>query len=94
MNILPYHPRWVTRHLILANLSTVTRRVFFPSQWAQLAINLLTLHSEDEVLRRLEAYRLYQAGYAARDMAEAFDYVSPHLVGKKKPLGLENNQKN
>ena len=41
--------------------------------------SFLTLHSEDEVLRKLETYRLYQAGYAAEDIAEAFGYARPYL---------------
>ena len=41
--------------------------------------SFLALHSEDEVLRKLETYRLYQAGYVAEDIAEAFGYARPYL---------------
>jgi hypothetical protein len=41
--------------------------------------SFLALHAEDEVLRKLETYRLYQAGYAAEDIAEAFDYARAYL---------------
>jgi transposase len=41
--------------------------------------SFLALHAEDEALRKLETYRLYQAGYAAEDIAEAFDYARPYL---------------
>jgi transposase len=34
---------------------------------------------DDPVLRKLETYRLYQAGYAAADIAEAFGYARPYL---------------
>jgi transposase len=41
--------------------------------------SFLKLHAEDEVLRKLETYRLYQAGYAAGDIAETFGYARPYL---------------
>ncbi len=34
---------------------------------------------EDSALRKLEMYRLYQAGYAADDIAEAFGYARGYL---------------
>lgn len=41
--------------------------------------SFLKLNFEDEVLRKLETYRLYQAGYAAEDIAEAFGYARAYL---------------
>lgn len=41
--------------------------------------SFLSLRFDDEVLRKLESYRLYQAGYAAEDIAEAFGYARPYL---------------
>lgn len=35
--------------------------------------SLLSWGVEDEALRKLETYRLYQAGYAAADIATAFE---------------------
>jgi len=41
--------------------------------------SFLHLRLDDPVLRKLETYRLYQAGYAAADIAEAFGYARPYL---------------
>ena len=41
--------------------------------------SFLHLRLDDPVLRKLETYRLYQAGYAAVDIAEAFGYARPYL---------------
>jgi transposase len=41
--------------------------------------SFLSLRFEDEVLRKLETYRLYQAGYAAEDIAEALGFARPYL---------------
>jgi transposase len=48
--------------------------------------SLLSLGLEDAVLRKLETYRLYQAGYAAEDIAQAFGYARPHLYKLWKKL--------
>jgi transposase len=40
---------------------------------------LLSLGLDDPVLCKLETYRLYQAGYAAEDIAQAFGYTRPYL---------------
>jgi len=40
-----------------------------------LALGLL----DDPVLRKLETYRLYQAGYAVEDIAQAFGFTRPYL---------------
>ena len=34
---------------------------------------------DDLVLRKLETYRLYQAGYAVEDIAQAFGFARPYL---------------
>lgn len=41
--------------------------------------SLLSLGLDDPVLRKLETYRLYQAGYAAEDIAQTFGYTRPYL---------------
>ena len=41
--------------------------------------SFLKLHAEDKVLHKLETYRLYQEGYAAEDIAEAFGYARAYL---------------
>jgi transposase len=41
--------------------------------------SLLSWGVDDPVLRKLETYRLYRAGYAAADIAEAFGYARPYL---------------
>ncbi len=41
--------------------------------------SLLSLGLDDPVLCKLETYRLYQAGYAAEDIAQAFEYARPYL---------------
>lgn len=41
--------------------------------------SFLHLRFEDKVLRKLETYRLYQAGYAAADIAEAFGLTRSYL---------------
>lgn len=54
--------------------------------------SLLSLGLEDPVVRKLETYRLYQAGYAAEDIAQAFGYARPYLYelwGKLKEGGVE-----
>lgn len=54
--------------------------------------SLLTLHFEDEVLRKLETYRLYRAGYAAEDIAEAFGYARPYLYEMWRKFEREGTQ--
>ena len=54
--------------------------------------SFLHLRLDDPVLRKLETYRLYQAGYAAADIAEAFGYARPYLYelwGKFEQEGTE-----
>jgi transposase len=41
--------------------------------------SFLALGLHDPVLRKLESYRLYQAGYAAADIAQALDFARPYL---------------
>lgn len=41
--------------------------------------SFLHLRMDDPVLRKLETYRLYQAGYAATDIAETFGFARPYL---------------
>jgi transposase len=41
--------------------------------------SLLWLGLDDPVLCKLETYRLYQAGYAAEDIAQTFGYTRPYL---------------
>jgi len=41
--------------------------------------SLLALRFDDPVLRKLETYRLYQAGYAAADIAAAFGFARSYL---------------
>jgi len=41
--------------------------------------SLLSLGLADPVLRKLETYRLYCAGYAAEDIAQAFGFARPYL---------------
>ena len=41
--------------------------------------SLLAFGADDPVLRKLETRRLYQAGYAAEDIAQAFGFSRPYL---------------
>lgn len=41
--------------------------------------SFLWLRFDDPVLRKVETYRLYQAGYAAADIATAFGFARPYL---------------
>ncbi len=41
--------------------------------------SLLSWGIDDPTLHKLETYRLYQAGYAVADIAEAFEMTSRHL---------------
>lgn len=41
--------------------------------------SLLSWGIDDPTLRKLETYRLYQAGYAVADIAEAFGFSHSHL---------------
>ncbi len=41
--------------------------------------SFLCLCFDDPVLRKLETYRLYRAGFAAADIAEAFGFARPYL---------------
>lgn len=41
--------------------------------------SFLSLRFDDPVLRKLETYRLYRAGFAAADIAEAFGFARPYL---------------
>jgi transposase len=41
--------------------------------------SLLSWGMDDPVLRKLETYRLYRAGYAAADIAEAFGFARQYL---------------
>ena len=41
--------------------------------------SFLYLGFDDPVLRKLETYRLYRAGFAAADIAEAFGFARPYL---------------
>jgi transposase len=41
--------------------------------------SLLSWGIDDPVLRKLETYRLYRAGYAAADIAEAFGFARSYL---------------
>jgi len=41
--------------------------------------SFLYLCFDDPVLRKLETYRLYRAGFAAADIAEAFGFARPYL---------------
>lgn len=41
--------------------------------------SFLSLRFDDPVLRKLETYRLYQAGYAAEDITETFGFARPYL---------------
>ena len=54
--------------------------------------SLLSWEIDDPVLRKLETYRLYQAGYAVADIAEAFGISHGYLYemwGKFKAEGTE-----
>ena len=54
--------------------------------------SFLRLRFDDPVLRKLETYRLYQAGYAAADIATAFGFARPYLHelwGKFEQQGTE-----
>lgn len=54
--------------------------------------SLLSLGLEDPILRKIETYRLYQAGYAAEDIAQAFGYTRTYLYKlweKMKTGGVE-----
>ena len=54
--------------------------------------SFLRLRFDDPVLRKLETYRLYQAGYAAADIAAAFGFARPYLHelwGKFEQQGTE-----
>ncbi len=41
--------------------------------------SFLSLRFDDPVLRKLETYRLYRAGFAAADIAEAFGFARSYL---------------
>jgi len=41
--------------------------------------SFLSLRFEDTVLRKLETYRLYRAGFAVTDIVEAFGIARPYL---------------
>ena len=41
--------------------------------------SLLSWGINDPILRKLETYRLYQAGYACADIADAFDFSRTYL---------------
>ncbi len=41
--------------------------------------SFLSLRFDDLVLRKLETYRLYRAGFAAADIAEVFGFARPYL---------------
>jgi len=41
--------------------------------------SLLAFGADDPVLRKLETRRLYEAGYAAEDIAQAFGFSRPYL---------------
>ncbi len=54
--------------------------------------SLLSWGLDDPTLRKLETYRLYQAGYAVADIAEAFGFAHGYLYemwGKFKAEGTE-----
>jgi transposase len=54
--------------------------------------SFLQWHFEDAVLRKLETYRLYQCGYAAEDIAQAFGLNRSYLHtlwGKFEEEGVE-----
>ena len=54
--------------------------------------SLLSWDMDDPALRKLETYRLYQAGYAVADIAEAFGFSHGYLYemwGKLKEKGVE-----
>lgn len=54
--------------------------------------SLLSWGVEDAALRKLETYRLYKAGYAVADIAEAFGFAPGYLYemwGKFKAEGTE-----
>jgi transposase len=53
------------------------------------ANSFLALGFEDPILRKLETYRLYQAGYAAEDIAEAFDFARSYLYDMWERLKAE-----
>ena len=56
------------------------------------ASSFLSWGIEDDTLRKLETYRLYQAGYAVADIAEAFGFSQGYLYemwGKFKSEGTE-----
>ena len=56
------------------------------------ANSFLALGLDDLILRKLETYRLYQAGYAAEDIAEAFGFARSYLYamwGRLKAEGVE-----
>ncbi len=41
--------------------------------------SFLALRFDDPVLRKLETYRLYRTGFAATDIAKAFEFARPYL---------------
>ena len=56
------------------------------------ANSFLALGSEDPILRKLETYRLYKAGYAAEDISEAFGFARSYLYdmwGRFETEGVE-----
>jgi transposase len=53
------------------------------------ANSFLALGFEDPILRKLETYRLYQAGYAAEDIAEAFGLARSYLYDMWERLKTE-----
>ena len=68
------------------------RRKIGIEELKQEANSLLSWGIEDEALRKLETYRLYKAGYAVADIAEAFGFARGYLYemwGKFKEEGME-----
>ncbi|MBN1428896.1 MAG: hypothetical protein JXB07_10970 [Anaerolineae bacterium] len=51
--------------------------------------SLLLLGLEDPILMKIETYWLYQAGYAAEDIAQAFGYTRTYLYKLMKTGGVE-----
>lgn len=41
--------------------------------------SFLSLRPEDPILRKLESYRLYRAGYSVVGIAKAFNFTRPYL---------------
>jgi len=55
------------------------RRAIALEQLKRDPARLLSLGLTDPVLHKLETYRLYCAGYAAEDIAQAFGFARPYL---------------